>query len=111
MKEPLKCPHCNGDLGLEVTAKLKAESQMVFRFSPHPGELMTAKNVGGAIEDFGNLLKACGRDAGVPTEVLVERIETSETGEISVHVLIARGHEHAQSTRNKRSRRAAVKQP
>lgn len=101
------CPHCGQPLGLNIVAKLKEESKLCFRLEPAPGEVFSAKNIGRAIESMSDILKACAREQKVPVEVLIERIDTADTGEISVHMLVARGHEHRNSRRNRKARFAA----
>jgi hypothetical protein len=98
------CPHCGEPfaVGLGVLAP-GAESRMVFRITPGPGEYLTADHAGQAIAQFGKLLKAIGRDQGVPVEAVIEKME-SRDGEISVHVLIARWDDHQHSAVNRKRR-------
>ena len=100
----IPCPHCGQPLGLNIVAKLKEESKLCFRLEPAPGEAFSAQNIGRAIESMSDILKACAREQKVPVEILVERIDTADTGEISVHFLVARGHEHPNSRRNRKAR-------
>lgn len=100
------CPHCGKPLPLEIVAKLTKESSFQLSISPAPGQLMNAKGVGGSIAAVGNLIKAIGREMKVPTEVLVEKIETDDSGKITVSVLIARfDHPLAVAARNGRKKR------
>lgn len=85
----IKCPKCGEPLGLKLTARLMNESRMSFVLKPHPGELLSARNVGGIIEQMEKLLVAIGKEMGAKTAVLVEGI-TSEEGAITVNLLLTR---------------------
>ena len=99
----MNCPHCGEAFTAGVVAKAQEASRMKFSLAADKGELMTAKNIGGAIEAMGALLIACGRAEKIATEVLVEKIETDEEGKITAHFLIARwDHQHAPRARNAR---------
>lgn len=109
MAEAITCPKCGTPLGFNVVAKLKEESRLQFKLSPAPNEMLSAKNVGGAIEQMATLLKSCARDQKVTVEVLVDRIETNEDGEITVGMLIARAPEHNHGRRKRQARFAAAR--
>lgn len=87
--ENIKCPKCGEPLGLNLTAKLMNESRMAFVVKPADGELLTARNIGGAIEQMDRLLVAIGKDMGAKTAVLVESV-TSEQGAVTVNLLLTR---------------------
>ncbi len=101
---PCKCPHCGGNIGINLIARARAESRIVFKVEPAPGELLTAKNVGAAIKSFGDMMRSLGKDMDIPTEVLVEKVETSDQGVLSIHCLIARWQDHHHSAANREAR-------
>lgn len=87
--KPTPCPHCGKDIGLEMVARLKSQSRMSFTFHPHPGELMSARTIGGSLENLEKLLVAVGRELGVKTQVLVEGVSSID-GSITIDLLLAR---------------------
>jgi hypothetical protein len=90
ISQPALCPHCEKPIFIQPVAHIGTESRMVFTLEPTSGELLTMKNVGSAIEQMAKIMEACGRDIDVPTITMVERIDTNESGKISIHMLIAR---------------------
>lgn len=104
---PVVCPHCEKPLGMDVVANVQAQSKIKYTIWPSAGELMSTRAIGGQITAIGDLLKACGKEAGAPTETLIEKVETGAGGEITIHVLVARfDHEHAPAKRNARLKAA-----
>lgn len=89
ISETLTCPHCSKKLGLEVTSKLMNESRVSFVMTPHPGELLQAKTVGGSIAEIAKIMIANDRDLGCRTTVLVEGISCKD-GEITARFLLCR---------------------
>jgi hypothetical protein len=83
------CPHCGEALGFQITSRLMDSSRLSFAIHPNKGELLSARNVGGAIEQMEKLLVACGKDLGVKTAVLVEGINFNE-GSVTVDLLVTR---------------------
>jgi hypothetical protein len=87
--DPVKCPHCGGELGFAVMSKLMDESRMSFSLHPHPGELLNARSVGGAIEAMDKLLTAIGKDLDAKVAVLIEGLSYNN-GSIQIDLLVAR---------------------
>ena len=83
------CPKCGEKLSFAVTSQLMNESRMSFEISPNPGELLSARNVGGCIENLDKLLTSIGKDMGAKTTVLIENVSSTE-GKIKVDLLLAR---------------------
>lgn len=83
------CPHCGEKLNVEISSKLMESSRMSFAIRPNKGELLSARNVGGAIEQMDKLLAAIGREMGVKTAVLVEGMNFNE-GAVTVELLVTR---------------------
>ena len=90
-RTPVPCPHCGGEVSFELVAKYQDQSRIRFDLHAAPGELMSAKHVGEALSAMGDLMRACAKEVGVPTEVLVERIETTaDGGGLHFHLLVIR---------------------
>jgi len=100
------CPHCHEPLTFETVVEIKNQSRIKFSISPNPGELMTAKTIGGSLTNLESLLKEIGRGLKAPTEIMVEKIDTDEAGTIVFHLLIARYHDHRHSAVNREARRS-----
>ena len=84
------CPGCGKPLGSVLAARLKEEHRISYSITPKPGELINTRTLGDTCTHFGKLLEAIGKEMGTKTTVLVERIETDEKGEHTIHCLIAR---------------------
>lgn len=89
MDKKICCPKCGEHLSFEVTSELMDRSRMTFKISPNKGELLSARNVGGAIEQMDKLLVSIGKDMGAKTAVLIEGITTTE-GSVEVNLLVTR---------------------
>lgn len=83
-----KCPNCGHGISANLWARVMDQSRLALELTPTPGEHMSARAVGGCITSMDRLLKAVGRDLGVKTVPLVERIETTEGGGLKVHLLV-----------------------
>jgi hypothetical protein len=84
------CPGCGKPLGRVLVAQLKEEHRISYSITPKPGELINTRTLGDTCTHFGKLLEAIGKELGAKTTVLVERIETDDKGEHTIHCLIAR---------------------
>ena len=91
------CPKCGEKLAYSVVSKLMEDSRITFSMAPHKGELLSAENVGGSIQEISKLLIACGDDMGVKTGVVVSGIKFDD-GKIEVEMIITR-HEKGVSKR------------
>lgn len=89
-ESPLCCPKCGEALPFVLVTKFRERSRVTWRLVPAPGELLSATTIGGSIEQMGHLLQSVGEDIGIPTEVLVEKCSTDETGAVEVAFLITR---------------------
>jgi hypothetical protein len=90
-KPPLVCKGCGADLPkLELVARATKESTVRWKISPHPGELIDAGTVGGSLEAMARLLTAVGRDAKVPTVVLVKSVSSGDDGSIEFDLVVMR---------------------
>lgn len=89
-QKPITCPKCAEPISINLVAKAKAQSKMSFRLSPGQGELLDIQTFAQSAGAFGKLLVGIGRDIGVNTVVLVERLVTEDDGSLRVDVLIAR---------------------
>lgn len=83
------CPHCGEKLSVEVASKMMDSSRVRFVLHPNKDELLSARTVGGSIEQMEKLLVACGKEAGVRTAVLVEGISFDD-GSVTVSLLVTR---------------------
>ena len=90
MSASAKCPHCDKPLGLELVSRSMDESRLVLALSPHPGEHLSARHVGGMLREMDALLVAIGRDLGHQTHVAIDRITTAQDGTISAHLIVSR---------------------
>jgi hypothetical protein len=90
VSKDLLCPKCGEPQTAEMVAKLSRESEVVFTLRPAPNELLGAHTVGGSIDQVAKLLAAVWKEIGVPTEVLVRRVETAEDGTISATLIVCR---------------------
>lgn len=86
----VKCPHCDQELGLETVNEALKESRFIFALTPKEGSLMQAHTVGGTMVQMEKFFAALGRDMGVKTTLMVEKIETDPAGKIEVHFLVGR---------------------
>lgn len=84
------CPQCGAKLGFEFVSQFADKSRVSFTITPNPGELLSTKSVGGSIEALGGLFGAVGKELGVKTATLIERITTAEDGTIKVDLVLAR---------------------
>ena len=110
MKDPVKCPHCSGEISYSYVAKAADASRMRFALKPMPGEFMTAQVIGNSLAAFGDLLIASGKQLGANTVVLVEKMENGlDPGSIDIHLLAARGP--AFDERKKRMKKAKEAKP
>jgi hypothetical protein len=71
----IKCPHCSGDIHIEAGLRLPPETSVRWAITPKPGEMLSADTVGGTLTDVRKLFRSLGRELGVTTETLVEKIE------------------------------------
>src|SRR3990167_207613 len=89
ISDSLKCHKCGEKIRADLVSGVAEQSLMKFRISPHPGEFISARTVGGVIENLDKLLTAVGKDLGVKTQVLVKNV-SSKKGEIIFDILVAR---------------------
>lgn len=82
-----QCPHCQQESEITARAYLPATTRLAFRLTPKPGELMSAKAVGGSLKGLYDLNRAIGKDVGANCTTLVESVEMND-GEITFHVRI-----------------------
>lgn len=83
------CPHCSKPLGLELVSNFSGLSRMSFVLSPQPGEFMTARTVGGALENLDKLHAAIAKEMGHKVTTTVHNV-TCESGKITFELAIAR---------------------
>ena len=89
-RQPVHCPKCNERISIGLVAKAAAESRMSFSLTPTKGEKMGLGTVAGSMAALDKLLVSVGKQLGTKTTVLIERFETGEEGQLTVHMLIAR---------------------
>jgi hypothetical protein len=89
-KIPVACPHCSKQLGVEAVSKLMDESRFSFTMKPQEGEFLSAKSVGGIIENLGAMMDETGKAMGVKSHTVVESVAYEEGGTIKVNFLITR---------------------
>ena len=99
------CPNCAHEFDMAFVAKMGEQSVLHWRLTPAPGELLDAKTIGDSLTKIRDLLKSFGRDAGVPTEVLVKSATTLEDGTIDIELLVTR----FEQAEERRARRAKAK--
>lgn len=87
--EPTKCPNCGHSLSYEVMTKIMDDSRVSFSLHPHEGELLSAKTVGGALENIEGLFVSVGKELGAKTSCLVEDIQF-DRGSVTIKLLLAR---------------------
>lgn len=84
------CPNCG--VGLEVGALLDGDSRLSFEITPADNQMLTARGIGGMIENAAKLFQAIGKDMRIRTEVYVESIACDPaTHAVTVGFYIARG--------------------
>jgi hypothetical protein len=81
------CPACGHKANINLTAYLPRETKLAFRLTPKPGELMSAKAIGGSLKALYDLNRSIGKDMGANCTTLVENVEMKD-GEITFHVHI-----------------------
>lgn len=84
------CPNCGAPLSPEVIARAAAKSVVTFAMVPQPGELLQASVVARGLWAIQESVRQAGADHRVPTEALVQSIETSADGAVTFKVLIVR---------------------
>jgi hypothetical protein len=102
-----KCPQCNYEFDVHAVAKMREESVLHFRMSPAPGELLDARTIGDTLSQVRNLLKSFGKDAGVPTDVLVKSATTLEDGTVDFELIVVRFEKAEARSKRFAARRAA----
>lgn len=85
----IACPHCGEKLAFEVAAKAMDSSKMSFTITPHDGELLSAKTVGGSIENVSKLLVSVGKAMDANVHVLVNGLHYN-AGSVTIDLLVAR---------------------
>ncbi|MGE0853312.1 MAG: hypothetical protein AB7O44_27495 [Hyphomicrobiaceae bacterium] len=95
----IACPKCGEPIAARIWARAMDQHRMVISLAPKPGDHLAAHTVGGSLSDIDRLLKAAGREIGVKTLTLLERVETTEAGELRFHLLITnvRGNDRNKS--------------
>jgi hypothetical protein len=88
-KPDISCPHCGEKLAFEVAAQAMENSKMSFTITPHEGELLGAKTVGGSIENVAALLVSVGKSMDANVQVLVNGLHYN-AGAVTVDLLVAR---------------------
>ena len=106
MSKELLCPKCNEPQTAEMVADLSRQSEVVFTLRPAPHELLGAHTLGGSIESIAKMLAALGKELGVPTEVLVRRVDTAEDGTISATLVVCRFDEALRIRKRHKNARA-----
>lgn len=87
--ENLKCPHCQKEIGIELTTRLMSNSRMSFTIHPHEGELLSARTVGDSISNMEKLLNAVGKELGAKTAVMIEGLQWTN-GSVKIDFLLTR---------------------
>lgn len=100
-----KCLNCGAPFDLAVYTKAENESRVRFTLTPSPGENFALKNFGGALTALDQTFAAVGKDLGVPTVTILEKIEHHADGTIEAHLIITRGDK----VRARKKRLAAAK--
>ena len=90
MTDAPKCPHCGEELGLEVVSRALEDSRMSFSLTPKEGSLMMADTIGGTLVSMAKMLQAVGKELGVKTKVLVEKVTGEADGTVKFDLLISR---------------------
>lgn len=83
------CPHCSEPINIKTLAALANDARFAFIIKPAPGQLMSAKAVGGTIAQMSKLYDAIAKDLGQKVHLLIEKIATDDDGTIRVGFLIA----------------------
>jgi hypothetical protein len=85
-----QCPKCGEPFSLQMVAKASDECRMRFSLNSDDGHLLSAKTIGGCLEQVFKLNAAVGKDVGYNCITLVEKIEPQENG-FCFHLLLVRG--------------------
>lgn len=104
MAKEHECPHCGTPLGQEIVAKFMNQSVVQWRLFPAPGELLDIGTVGGTLTQMRNLLRAIGKENGIPTEVLLRKAVTDDDGTVTFDFLVCR-YEDAEERRARMAKR------
>lgn len=75
------CPQCGHKANLELSAVLPSESKVSIVVQPLPDQMMSAKAIGGVLENFHKLQAAVARQIGVKCDTLIEHV-SMENGAI-----------------------------
>jgi hypothetical protein len=84
------CPHCKEPLTFEMVAKAAAETELSFKLTPRPGEMLDLETIGGSLSNFSKLLKAVGKSIDHKTMVMLKRTTTHDDGALEFIVQICR---------------------
>ena len=103
-RQELECPHCSTKIPFGLVAKFADKSRFAFKMTPAPGELMQAATIGGALTNMQKLLEATGKHVGIPTIVLVEKIEDDGAGGFTITMLSMRGEEAVRQKKRRRGK-------
>lgn len=95
----LTCPKCGEQMTIELVSKALDTSRVSFSMQPHPGEFLSASNVGKALTAMEGVFIAVGKELGVRTTVTVESIDCTDGG-VKFNLLLAR-HEGKVGKRSK----------
>ena len=88
--QDVNCPHCDKPIGIDAVSELLGQSRFSFTIKPEPGNMLSAKAVGGCIENLGELMDASAEAFGAKSLTVVEGMDYAEDGTITVKFLITR---------------------
>jgi hypothetical protein len=94
VKEPTRCPHCGETLSCEIVSQLTDKSRLKLKLTPHEGQFASAATLAGVIGSMDKMLKELGREHGVKQSVSIERIDTDQSGEMTISILAAVAEQH-----------------
>lgn len=80
------CPKCGEALHLHLVAQLKNENRFALELKPGDGRFST-ETVGGVISQVGKFSEGMGKDMGIKTRTLVERITTKDDGSLLIEMM------------------------
>lgn len=85
--QEIECPECHTHFGVEMVARFAPQTRTVMRLKAKDGRILTTDDVGGAIVNYGKLLKSISKELGGNVIVAVESIALKDS-ELTVTFMV-----------------------
>ena len=88
-RKGITCPHCSKDFDAVLVAKFMDDYRIALKISPPKGSYAEVGAIAKSMTAMSGMLKAVAGEMGQRVVVQVERLVTTEAGEIEVHMLVS----------------------